>query len=100
MTESIQYKTNEERAAIVKGAEARGLIMLHDDFLLTGMVDMNGEPIVQKVMQFGTSEERVDVYGPDIDAPEWLYRQRDLRVKMESEDLSMAELNELMRMGG
>jgi hypothetical protein len=100
MVESIQYQTHGERQAIVKDAEARGLIMLHDDFLSTGMVDMNGKPILQKVMQFGTPAEKTELCGPSIPVPLSLYRKRDLTVKMQTEDLTLQELNELKRLGG
>ena len=100
MVENIQYKTHEERQFIVKEAETRGLIMLHDDFFDTGMVDVGGNSIVQKVMQFGTLEEKAELAGPSISTPSWLYRKRDLIVKMQTEDLTTTELNELMRLNG
>jgi hypothetical protein len=52
------------------------------------------------VMQFGTPAEKTELCGPSIPVPLSLYRKRDLTVKMQTEDLTLQELNELKRLGG
>ena len=53
-----------------------------------------------KVLGYGTDKERQQVYGPDILPSETSRRIKWLRVKAQTEDLSNAELNELIRLGG
>lgn len=98
--EFIEYKTDEERRAAVKEAQGRGLSMFHDDFHWTGMVEKTGEPIIQKVMTWGTSEEEMEKSGKSPRRAKPDTRLIDLQRKMQTEDLTLQELNELKRLGG
>ena len=101
MIEVIKYRTDEERTKAVDEAQKRGLMMLTDKFIWTGLIDKDGEPIIEKTMEFGNKDDRLKMYGPDIVHKKdhaKINRKRELHEKMQEQDLSNQELNELMRL--
>ena len=100
MIEVVKYKTDEERKEAVRDAQSRGLIMLTDDFHWTGMLDKWGQPIIGKTMRFGGEDVHHELYGAShqrgVHQPS--SRKAELIEKMQEQDLSNKELNELMRL--
>jgi hypothetical protein len=100
MIEVVKYRTDEERKEAVGDAQGRGLIMLTDDFHWTGMLDKWGQPIIGKTMRFGDKDVHHELYGAfhqrGVHQPS--LRKAELIEKMQEQDLSNKELNELMRL--
>ena len=98
MVEVRVYESMTERTALVAEAEARGLIMIRDVFLETGLLGANGEPAVHKTMTFGSYADRVAEWGPDPEVTPGFARVRELRSKLATgQDLSTAEISEWLR---
>jgi hypothetical protein len=99
-TEVAARQSDQRYAEEVKRIESQGCMVITSDMQWTGLYNETGQPILLKVLGYGTDKERQEVYGPNITVPPSLYRKRDLTVKMQTEDLTLHELNELKRLGG
>ena len=99
-TEIADRHSDHKYTSEVSNIERQGLIVITSDMHWTGLYGKSGQPILLKVLGYGTDKERQEVYGPDILPSETSRRIKWLRVKGQTEDLSNAELNELIRLGG
>ena len=99
-TEIADRHLDHKYTSEVSNIERQGLIVITSDMHWTGLYGKSGQPILLKVLGYGTDKERQEVYGPDIVPGANDRRIKSLRRKAQSEDLSNAELNELIRLGG
>ena len=99
-TEIADRQQDPQHSEEVRKVEEQGYIVITFDMQWTGLYTETGQPILQKIMGYGTNEQRQEVYGPDIVPSENQRKARKLRIKAQTEDLSNAELNELIRLGG
>ena len=99
-TEIADRQSDGRYAEEVKKIESQGCMVITSDMQWTGLYNETGQPMLLKVLGYGTDKERQAVYGPDILPSETSRKIKKLRIKAQTEDLSNAELNELIRLGG
>ena len=96
-TEIVDRQLDSKHTAEVERIEKEGYVTISFDFKWTGLYGESGQPIISKFIGYGTNEQRQEVYGQDIVPSDQQRRLRDLRIKAATQDLSNAELNELIR---